>query len=132
MLSGRALTLLSVLLCVPLANLSGQVPDDLRQAIQERVEAIYGTDADAWDRLTTADFTVVLADGGLVTRDERLAQLRAGTPLPVPAVEDEHLQPYGDVVVRRIRIEDLWVLEVWVREQPGWKVSITQITQTGE
>lgn len=108
------------------------IPDDLRRAMNERAEAIFQARSDDWDRLTAADFTVVQPDGRLMTKTERLAELRTQTPSSVPAEEHEYIRVYGDVVVRRIRSEDVWVLEVWVRGQRGWQVSITQLTQTGQ
>ncbi len=132
MLTIRAVGSLLTLLCLLPLGLAGQVPDDLRQAMDQRDEAIVQANAIVWDRLTTEDFTVVRENGRLMTKAERLAQLRQQTPAPLPAPEQEQIQRYGDVVVRRIRVGDVWVLQVWVRGEQGWRVSIGQLTRVAQ
>jgi hypothetical protein len=117
---------------VSAVSVSGQVPDDLRRAMDERTEAVYRVNPDVWDRLTADGFTVVQSDGRVLNKAERLGELRTQTPASVPVVDQQHVQNYGDVVVHRVRSGDVWVLEVWVRGERGWQVSITQLTQAGQ
>ncbi|HVS12846.1 MAG TPA: nuclear transport factor 2 family protein [Thermoanaerobaculia bacterium] len=132
MICSRPFVLVLALLGLSAVALSAQVPDDLRRTMDQRAEAIHQADADVWDRLTADAFTVVRPDGRLMTRAERLDELRTQTRTHVPPEEQEHVQIHGDVVVRRLRSGDVWVLEVWVRGQRGWQVSITQLTQAGQ
>jgi uncharacterized protein DUF4440 len=109
-----------------------QVPGDLQEAMRARDQAVTKADAATWDRLTTDDFTVVQADGVLLTKAERLAQFKtqqAATPVPP---QQEQIKRYGDVVVRRAlrqtRTGDAWVLDIWVKDARGWRVAAVQVT----
>jgi hypothetical protein len=96
--------------------------------MRARDEAVAKADAATWDRLTHDDFTVVLEDGTLMTKAERLAQLKtqkATTPAPLQQVRIKH---YGDVYVRRFRNGDAWVLDIWVKDGRGWRVAAVQVT----
>jgi uncharacterized protein (TIGR02246 family) len=129
MRTARILGSVFAILVLVRVDLAGQaIPRELRQAMEQRHQAIGDADAEAWDRLTADDFTVVGADGRLLTKAERLAELRSQSPAPLAAPEQEQIQSFGDVVVRRLRTGDLWVLESWVRSQHGWRVSSTQAT----
>jgi hypothetical protein len=44
------------------------VPVELREAMRARDEAVAKADSASWDHLTTDDYTVVLADGTLLTK----------------------------------------------------------------
>jgi hypothetical protein len=48
--------------------------------MQQRNLAVPRADAATWDRLTAADFTLVTADGRLLRKAARLAELRTQTP----------------------------------------------------
>jgi hypothetical protein len=106
-----------------------QVPADLQAAIQARSDAVSKADAATWDRLTTDDFTVVLRDGTLLTKAERLAQLKTATPAAPRAPQEREIKRYGDVVIERVLTADtLWVLDVWVKDLKGWRVAAVQVT----
>jgi hypothetical protein len=108
--------------------MAAQVPVELQEAIRARDEATAKADAATWDRLTTDDFTVVIADGTLMTKAERLAQFKTQKALtPVPA-QHEQIQRYGDVFVRRYRNADAWILAIWVKDGGGWRVAAVQVT----
>ncbi len=66
----RMLLTFAVTCLVPSA-MAAQVPPELREAMRARDEAVAKADAATWDRFTTDDFTVVLADGTLLTKAER-------------------------------------------------------------
>jgi hypothetical protein len=96
--------------------------------MQARDEAITKADAATWDRLTADDFTVVTLDGTLMTKAERLAQLKtqkATTRVPPQNVQVKH---YGDVFVRRFRTGDAWILDIWVKGAKGWRAAAVQVT----
>lgn len=126
------LPLAFTLACLIPTAMAAQVPAELRDAMRARDEAVAKADAVTWDRLTTDDFTVVLADGTLLTKVERLAQFKtqqATTPAPP---QQEQIKHYGDVFVRRAlrqtRTGDAWVLDIWVRDAKGWRVAAVQLT----
>src|ERR1044071_169111 len=93
-----------------------------------RDQAVAKIDAAAWDRLTTEDFTVVQANGTLLTKAQRLVQFKtdaATTPLPH---EEETIQQDGNAFVRRFRAGEIRVLDVRVTDAKGWRVAAVQVT----
>ena len=84
--------------CLVPSAIAAQVPADLREAMRARDEAVVKADAATWDRLTADDFTVVLADGTLLTKAERLAQFKtqqAMSPAPAQVEVDDGPCPPG-------------------------------------
>jgi hypothetical protein len=114
--------------CLIPSSMAAQVPVELQEAIRARDEATAKADAATWDRLTTDDFTVVTPDGTLMTKAERLAQLKTQKAVTPVAVQHEQIKRYGDVFVRRIRNADVWVLAIWVKDRGGWRVAAVQVT----
>jgi hypothetical protein len=132
MSSAHMLRLAFTLSCLVPTVMTAQVPAELREAMRARDEAVAKADAATWDRLTTDDFTVVLPDGSLLTKAERLAQFKtqkATTPAPP---EQEQIKHYGDVFVRRALRQastgDTWVLDIWVKDPKVWRVAAVQVT----
>ncbi len=132
MATARMLGIAFALSCVTSTTITAQVPADLREAMRARDEAVAKADAATWDRLTADDFTVVLADGTLLTKAERLAQFKtqqATTPQPP---QHEEIKHYGDVfvrrAVRRAASGEAWVLDLWVKGTKGWQVALVQLT----
>ena len=121
--------LLAVIVCLaPLTTAPAQVPDALRAAILARDSAIARADAAVWDRLTWPTFTVVMADGSMVTKAERLAGFKTQTAMPVWPRSREVAVRYGDAYVVRFLANGEWFLEVWARENGQWKTAATQVT----
>ena len=114
--------------CLIPASLGAQVPADLQTAMDARDEAVAKADAATWDRLTAEDFTVVTPDGRLMTKAERLAQLKTEKPRPRNPLEQVQIKRYGDAFVRRFRTRDIWVLDVWAKDRQGWRVAAVQVT----
>ena len=127
------LRLAVTLSCLIPSALAAQVPAELREAMRARDDAVAKADAAAWDRLTADDFTVVSADGTLLTKAERLAQFTTQQAMtPVPA-QQEQIKHYGDVFVRRALRQvrntgAAWVLDIWVKDAKGWRVAAVQVT----
>lgn len=67
---------LSLILVIPCA-MAAQAPADLANAMGTRDRAEMLLDAVTWNRLTADDFTIVLADGTLMTKAQQLAQLKS-------------------------------------------------------
>jgi hypothetical protein len=84
-------------------------------------------DAATWRRLTADEFTVVVPEGKLLTKVDRLASLKTEKPEPVHAIEHEQIQAYGEAVLRRFVDGNEWVLEVWVRQGDAWRVVAAQV-----
>ena len=112
--------------------MTAQVPPELREAMRARDEAVAKADAATWDRLTTDDFTVVLEDGTLLTKAERLAQFKTQQATTAAPGQQEQIKHYGDVFVRRalrqVRAGPAWVLDIWVKDAKGWRVAAVQVT----
>jgi len=113
--------------------MAAQVPAELREAMRARDEAIAKADSATWDRLTTDDFTAVLADGTLLTKSERLAQFKTLKAMTTAPAQQEQIKHYGDVFVRRAvrQVRDsgaAWVLDLWVKDAKGWRVAAVQVT----
>jgi hypothetical protein len=96
--------------------------------MQARDSAVVNADADVWDRLTAATFTVVREDGSMMTKAQRLAQLRTESPRPFQPRSREAVNRHGDVFVARFLGGDVWVLEIWARQNDTWKVVAVQVT----
>ena len=121
-------TVLAILLLAALPVLSpAQAPPELRKAMRARLEAVWKKGAVTWARLTADEFTVVVPDGTLMNKAERLAALKAEKPEPVHAVQHEQIRAYGTTAVHRFVDGHEWVLEVWVRENGVWRVVAAQV-----
>ena len=106
---------------------AAQPPPELRQAMRARLEAVWKKDAMTWSRLTADEFTVVVPEGRLQTKAERLAALKTEKPQPVHAVQQEQIQTYGETVLHRFVDDNEWILEVWVRQNGAWRVVAAQV-----
>ena len=116
-----------LLVCaMPVPN-GAQVPQDLRSAMQARLEAVWTKDVTAWSRLTADEFTVVVPEGTLQTKADRLAALKTEKPESSHPIEQEQIHVYSDTAVHRFVDGSEWVLEVWVRENSAWRVVASQV-----
>lgn len=123
--------LLAVVATIAIASpvwAQGQSPPDLRAAMGARDSALARVEATAWDRQTASTFTVVQEDGVMMTKAERLAQIRTQKPTAFRPRIREHVARYGDAYVARYLDDGKWILELWVREDGRWKVAAVQVT----
>ena len=105
------------------------VPADLEQAIRTRDTAVVKSDVATWDRLTTPDFTVVTKTGALVNKAVKMATLRRQRPEAMQAERTEQvITVYGSSAVRRMKVNDDWVMELWVKDAQGWRAAGAQFT----
>ena len=123
-----ALTALLILYAVPLLSAT-QVPAELREAMRARLEAVWKKDAVAWSRLTADEFTIVIPEGTVMTKAQRLVALKTEKPEAAHAVQHEQIQTYGDTVIHRFVDDNEWVLEVWVRQHGEWRVVAAQVNR---
>ena len=107
-----------------------QVPAALRASAGTRMTALGQSDAATWARLTSDSFTVVSTDGRSLTKAERIAQLKAGSPGQawVPQHERYHAVGGGTAFVRRYDLASAAFIEVWSREQGTWRAADVQVT----
>jgi hypothetical protein len=97
-----------------------------------RLTAVRQKDTAAWSRLTDDEFTVVVPEGRLQTKLERISALASEPYQAQSAVEAERIHMYGDAAVRRFIDGDEWVLEVWARRQGVWRVVAAQVNLVKE
>jgi Domain of unknown function (DUF4440) len=57
--------------------------------MRARLEAVWKKDAATWSRLTADEFMIVVPEGRLMTKAERLAALKTEKPQPTHAVQHE-------------------------------------------
>ncbi len=121
----------SVLVTLLLAGLPvlspAQAPPELREAMRARLEAVWKKDAVTWARLTADEFTIVVPEGRLMNKVERVAALKTEKAEPVHALQHEQIRVYGENVLRRFVDGNEWVLEVWVRQNGEWRVVSAQV-----
>lgn len=124
----RQRIILAILLVAGIPVLSSaQVPLKLREAMRARLEAVWKKDAVTWARLTADEFTVVVPEGTLMNKAERLAAMKTEKPEPIHAVRHEQIRVYGNTAIHRFVDGSEWVLEVWVRQNGVWRVVATQV-----
>jgi hypothetical protein len=110
---------------------AGAVPPDLIKAMDAWTAAIDKADVAAWERLTTRHWTAVNATGQLVTRDDRIAQLKTMKPAEAPSTcgaDRVTVFASGNAATRRCLTGGNWRLEVWTNSGDGWKVVAVQVT----
>lgn len=123
----RAIVFAILILATLPALSQAQTPSELREAMRARLEAVWKKDPVAWARLTADEFTVVVPEGKLMNRAERLAAMKTEEPEPVHTVQQEQIRVYGETAVHRFIDGHEWVLEVWVRQKGVWRVVATQV-----
>ena len=116
------------------ASAAGHQPSidpELEKAMLARRDAERNRDVETVDRMTTDDFLLIDQTGRVITRRERLEQIRAGQPR-AQVQSDDQLHVYGNTVLRTrhvvIESKPLRVMNVWVKENGQWKVAATQVT----
>ena len=126
----RSVTSVSVIVIVLTmlpAKLQAQATPELRQAMRERLEAVWRKDSESWARLTANEFMLVTPEGTLMNKKERLAALKGEKPESSHALRNEEIHVYGDTAVHRFVDGSEWVLEVWHREKGAWRVVASQV-----
>jgi hypothetical protein len=111
---------------------AAQVPQDLREAMHARLVAVWQKDTAAWSRLTADEFTVVVPEGRLQTKQERLVALAREPREAQPTVKAERIHVYGDAAVRRFVDGEEWILEVWAKQRGAWRVVAAQVNWVKE
>jgi hypothetical protein len=126
----RVFVLVIVVAFLPLSiYLVAQAPADLMKAARERDQAVDKADSAIWDRLTADDFTLVNETGRLLTKAERITELKKSKPdAGLSPCQQEQIKVYGDTAVRRCLDSGVRVIEVWVKSARGWRAAAVQVT----
>ena len=123
-----SMILFPALVCAACNNKTGDyIPSELEQAMQTRLEAVWKKDTATWSRLTSDDFTIVVPEGMLLTKRDRVAQMKNENPEPLHTISQQQIITTGETVVRRFIDGSEWVLEVWSKKDGTWKVAATQV-----
>jgi uncharacterized protein (TIGR02246 family) len=120
-------TALCVLFVAP-SLVRAQVPADLQAAMRARNVALAQADAATWDRLTADNFTLIVPSGKVLTKAERLPQIKAQQPTAPVSLRNETVQVSGTLAVQRFQVGDSWVSQVWKKDRAGWRVNAVQVT----
>jgi ketosteroid isomerase-like protein len=117
---------------------------EVKEMIAKYREALMRRDVVALDRIWSDDYLFTNADGALLTKAQRLANLKSGATgfESINSNEDEvNLRVYGDVVVVNSRVTlkgqysgkktsgQFRSLHVWVRREGRWQLVANQITR---
>jgi hypothetical protein len=120
---------LTLLLTCLIPDAVAQTPADLEEAMRLRTQAVVNSDGATWDKYTADDFTVVLANGKMMNKAERLAHMKTQKPPRLSPPEQVQVKHYGETYVRRFLGNNGWVMEVWTKDNKGkWRVSAVQVT----
>jgi len=120
---------LTLLLICLIPDAAAQAPADLEEAMRLRSQAVVNSDAATWDKYTADDFTVVLPNGKLMNKSERLALMKTQKPRRSAPPERVQVRRYDETYVRRFLGDNGWVMEVWTKDKDGkWRVSAVQVT----
>jgi hypothetical protein len=124
---------LTLLLICLISDAAAQTPADLEEAMQRRSQAVLNADGATWDRYTADDFTVVLQDGRLMNKGQRLALMKTQKPRRSSSPEQVQIKHYSETYVRRFLGDNGWVMEVWTKDKGGkWRVSAVQVTPAAQ
>jgi hypothetical protein len=127
----RRLAILLLLCPAVPCTLAGQTPADLVQAMRARDQAVDKADVAAWERLTAPEFTNVTETGHLLTRAERVAELKNTKPATTPSIcaqEQITMFARGSAATRRCLDGGVWWISVWAKSDSGWRVIAVQGT----
>jgi hypothetical protein len=126
------LQLTLLLICV-IPDAAAQAPADLEDAMRLRSQAVLNADGATWDKYTADDFTVVLPNGKLMNKSQRLALMKTQKPRRSAPPEQVQVKHYDETYVRRFLGDTGWVMEVWTKDKDGkWRVSAVQVTQAAK
>jgi ketosteroid isomerase-like protein len=104
------------------------LPPDFKKAQEERSAAMSHGDAKVYGRYTIDDFVVVMPNGSMQTRSDRMAAMsKAATPEQLGPPRDEKATVAGDTIILNwisaIQGKDARFTEVWVKIGRRWKVA---------
>ena len=117
----------ATLISTACTDTTDSVPKELEQSMQTRLEAVWTKDTAKWSRLTSEDFTIVVPEGMLLNKKQRIAQMKNESPEPIHKIDQQQVITSDEMVVRRFIDGTEWVLEVWSKKGGAWKVAAAQV-----
>ena len=105
----------------------------------ERTAAMHTGDIEVYARYTTDNFWVVMPDGSVQAKKDRMAAMAAAKNAPASSSElsgapprEEKVNAYGNTVVvswiEAIRGKDARFSETWVKDGGTWKVAAAHVS----
>ena len=123
------------------ASGSGGAEQALEKKAHEYAQALTKRDVEALDEIWTADYTFVNPRGELLSKAQRMANIKSGTTefqTMSPHKERLHVRGNFAVEVGRIVVEGEYggqessgeyrYTTVWIKMQKSWRMSANQIT----
>ena len=115
---------------------------EVREAISQYRQALIRGDADTLEQVWSDDYKFVNVRGELLSKEQRLANIRSGATKLESIEGDEtvSVRVYGDVAVAMSRVHLIgqyggkestgWVrsMHVWVKRDGRWKLVANQVT----
>jgi uncharacterized protein (TIGR02246 family) len=133
-----------LLLAAPLALAQGgNIEQQISALSDEMIQANLKGDASFYQKYYSDDATIVHGNGKLVTKDQDIAELKAGT-LKYESIDvlEKKIHVYGDTAVVHLLITfkgslngqpfpptNLRRTVVWVNQKGSWKVVAWQVTR---
>lgn len=107
-------------------------PADLQKAVEARAAAQRAGDEQGWGRYTTDDFTVINVFGAVLTKAERMAQIKGSKNLANEPQKDHKWRIYGDAAIETFVVDPAdgprRFTSTWVKQNGTWKVASVQQT----
>src|SRR6266404_3372577 len=124
-------------------NNTSSVKQDLEKRFREYADALTKRDLTTLDQIWTDDYVFINPQGELVTKSQRLSNLKAGaTEFQAVRPKGERMQVHGNVAldVGTVNLEgtryggeessgDYRYLSVWVNSDGRWQMVANQITR---
>ena len=121
----------------------GQAEQEVRTMIQQYRQAMVRRDLTALERIWSDDYTFTNPQGRLLSRKERLANLRSGATrlTSIESERDAQVRVHGNTAVATSRVAlvarysgqendgDYRNLGVWVKRDGRWQLVANQITR---
>jgi len=117
------------------------MPAGLADRVEANSAAVKNRDVAALDDIWTDDYTFINPHGALLTKKQRLENLKSGaTAVEATARQVEVVHVYGDTAVTASRITlkgkysgkeasgEYRMLSVWVNQQGRWRLVANQLT----
>ena len=101
------------------------IDPELQRVIDIRGAARAAGDAEEWGRPVTFDFILILPDGSVMNKMQRMAAIKAGTlRVSHNRLSDLNVRLYGDTAIRSFRDNSLGFparfTSVWVKTGNRW------------
>ena len=115
--------------------LAQSVPADFEKVKDERNAAMRSGNAKVYGRYTADNFMVVMPDGSMQSKADRMAIMAKSKPEELGPPKDEKAIVVGDTIIvnwiSAIQGKDARFTEVWVKQGGIWKVAAAHVSMMG-